>query len=371
MLSTATAHYHLGQHPKPEYDASGHTIHDSSTWRLACRDLECLVIWWDKASDRSTSPPLYLFTISLSPLTYFMLSRPYTPLPAVVYEETFQVLDFESIWEHTSYMKEGPLSTEFCTVPASLTYNSREGFDANVFWSVAVMMHTLGTTGLKSWDEELQTLLAVPTDSPLPFRKPSIPPALPPSTPITPDTYHQIRAHRLREKADWKDEWDGLCRVVEVCKTTGNKAFRAGDYETAVEQYSIAISTCDGRNVSVAPLHVLFANRAAAQLKLKRFEGAAEDAAESVERAPLWAKSHFRLACAFRELGKYEEAIGALHNLLAFEPNNPTAQREVADIQLMMRRKAEGSKGTGDEDAVPSSGDDAEKDDGQKKEAGD
>lgn len=75
---------------------------------------------------------------------------------ASVYEEVFQLVSFEEIAKSTLHMPHGPRSTAYCRVPARFTYNGLEGFDVNMFWSVAIMIHTLGTSGVREWDTQVR-----------------------------------------------------------------------------------------------------------------------------------------------------------------------------------------------------------------------
>jgi hypothetical protein len=47
---------------------------------------------------------------------------------------------------------------KLCNVPASITYNGRDGFDANTFWSAVVLYDAVGTTGVRAWDDVLSKL---------------------------------------------------------------------------------------------------------------------------------------------------------------------------------------------------------------------
>lgn len=78
--------------------------------------------------------------------------------------------------------------------------------------------------------------------------------------------------------------------------------FRAKEYDASIECYTLAIS------FSPRAAH-LYANRAAAYLKVKQFEFAEKDCTSALECNSGFLKGWLRRAHARYELGKYQEAI--------------------------------------------------------------
>jgi len=74
-------------------------------------------------------------------------------------------------------------------------------------------------------------------------------------------------------------------------KEVGNKHFQAGRYNEAVEAFSSAIEL-DPSN------YILYSNRSAAYLNLKKFQNALEDATKVVELKPDFPKVSFLLYCS-------------------------------------------------------------------------
>ena len=70
-------------------------------------------------------------------------------------------------------------------------------------------------------------------------------------------------------------------------KEEGNKYFKDEDYLKAAASYTKAIKA-DPQN------HVLYSNRSAALLKLKKITKALEDAEQCIKLKPDWEKGYFR-----------------------------------------------------------------------------
>ena len=182
---------------------------------------------------------------------------------------------------------------------------------------------------------QFATLFGMPDDVDLPFANPAPTPALPADTPMTPDTYFDLRDDLVASKQKWLDDISSRNSAVEKAKDEGNTAFRAGEFDKAVLAYTRAIDRSGTVNVPIAPLHVLYGNRSAAHLKLSNPEASLGDAAMAVELAPLWSKAHFRVACALKALGRYAEAKAALRTLLESHPENNTALRELKELERL------------------------------------
>jgi tetratricopeptide (TPR) repeat protein len=91
----------------------------------------------------------------------------------------------------------------------------------------------------------------------------------------------------------------------EAIRERGNAAFGAKRFEEAVGLYSEALAL-DSSN------GLLYGNRAAALLQLKRVSEAVADACEMVRLLPTMAKAHFRLGSALSASGQPADAAKAL-----------------------------------------------------------
>ncbi|GAM22202.1 hypothetical protein SAMD00019534_053770 [Acytostelium subglobosum LB1] len=112
---------------------------------------------------------------------------------------------------------------------------------------------------------------------------------------------------------------------AEDLKENGNKAFRNGDYDIALNWYQLAGSVEDVtsemnpgvKKQSIA--HVLFSNKSACHLHLKNYQQALADAEETIKLAPNWPKGYLRKAGALEALGRQEEAQEAKDKMTALE----------------------------------------------------
>ncbi|KAH7952766.1 hypothetical protein HPB49_000960 [Dermacentor silvarum] len=105
-------------------------------------------------------------------------------------------------------------------------------------------------------------------------------------------------------------------------KQEGNDLFKAGDFVGALDKYTKALSIVDSRERAV-----LLNNRAAANLKLRRYEDALKDTSEVLELNPMDVKALFRRSQAYEALGKTDEAFKDARKLLHIDPKNSAVQQ--------------------------------------------
>mmetsp|Transcript_53375 Transcript_53375/g.155570 ORF Transcript_53375/g.155570 Transcript_53375/m.155570 type:complete len:441 (-) Transcript_53375:36-1358(-) len=108
----------------------------------------------------------------------------------------------------------------------------------------------------------------------------------------------------------------GATEEALALKEKGNAAFKASDYDEAIDAYSKALELDQTQ-------HLCFSNRSAAYLKLGCKSGTAEaskadflekalaDADKCVEINPAWAKGYSRQAAVLQELKRWDDAIAA------------------------------------------------------------
>jgi len=112
---------------------------------------------------------------------------------------------------------------------------------------------------------------------------------------------------------------------VERLKTSGNEAFKNGQYDKAEKFYEEAIqmeklSTNDSKKLAV-----LYANSSQVQIKQAKFKEAVLSASTSLKYDPTFKKSLLRRGIAYFEMKDYGRAADDLHTLLKLEPNNTDA----------------------------------------------
>merc|ERR1719461_1455570 len=100
-------------------------------------------------------------------------------------------------------------------------------------------------------------------------------------------------------------------QLVADYKVAGNNLFKVGEYEKAIEQYSLAIEI-DPKNER------LYSNRAAAYISLENWQAAIADAETAIELNPDFAKAFTRLGTALKGAGLWKKAEEAYSKVLSF-----------------------------------------------------
>ncbi|KAH7969281.1 hypothetical protein HPB52_016476 [Rhipicephalus sanguineus] len=112
---------------------------------------------------------------------------------------------------------------------------------------------------------------------------------------------------------------------AQAVKQEGNDLFKAGDFAGALEKYTKALSIVDSGEKAV-----LLNNRAAANLKLHRYEQALKDASEVLELNQSDVKALFRRSQAYEALGKVDEAFKDARKILQIDPKNSAARENAS-----------------------------------------
>ncbi|XP_029718646.1 protein unc-45 homolog B isoform X1 [Aedes albopictus] len=128
-----------------------------------------------------------------------------------------------------------------------------------------------------------------------------------------------------------------------ACKERGNEEFKNGYWDSAVTWYTKAIQLGEKHK----DLPVYYKNRAAAYLKLEKFEQAADDCSKSLDHCPNDPKALFRRFQAYEALQRFEEAYKDLRTIHTYDPNNkmikPHLERLHAIVQERARERAQTS----------------------------
>ncbi|KAJ8384607.1 hypothetical protein AAFF_G00200440 [Aldrovandia affinis] len=115
-------------------------------------------------------------------------------------------------------------------------------------------------------------------------------------------------------------------------KDQGNKALSEGWFEEAVRCYTDAL-TLDPCN------HVLYSNRSAAHAKRGDYESALQDAFNTIQIQPDWAKGYSRKAAALEFLGRFEEAKATYQEGLRHEPANQQLKEGLQNMEAREEEK--------------------------------
>mmetsp|Transcript_35260 Transcript_35260/g.64490 ORF Transcript_35260/g.64490 Transcript_35260/m.64490 type:complete len:211 (+) Transcript_35260:98-730(+) len=118
-----------------------------------------------------------------------------------------------------------------------------------------------------------------------------------------------------------------------TAKARGNDAYRNGQYDKAVEEYSKAIAR-DAKD------HTLFSNRSAAYVSLRKYKEALEDATSCVALKPDWPKGYARKGKAEFELGLLTEAKRSYMKGLEHDPYSEFLIDGKNDVEKVERRRA-------------------------------
>ncbi|KAJ8348177.1 hypothetical protein SKAU_G00267660 [Synaphobranchus kaupii] len=119
---------------------------------------------------------------------------------------------------------------------------------------------------------------------------------------------------------------------VSELKDQGNKALSDGWFEEAVHCYTDAL-TLDPSN------HVLYSNRSAAHAKRGDYESALQDACNTIQIKPDWAKGYSRKAAALEFLGRFEEAKVTYREGLEHEPTNHQLKEGLHNMEARLEEK--------------------------------
>lgn len=135
------------------------------------------------------------------------------------------------------------------------------------------------------------------------------------------------------EDEQFQAEWKRQRALIE--KEKGNRLFKDGRYDEAIESYGIGIE-CDPENP------VLYANRAMAFLRKNMLGAAEEDCNRALEWDPNYVKAYHRRGLARQGLSKKALAAEDFRTVLSLEPNNKEARQHLNKLEKEL------SSGSGD-----------------------
>ncbi|XP_046383764.1 tetratricopeptide repeat protein 1 [Ischnura elegans] len=110
-------------------------------------------------------------------------------------------------------------------------------------------------------------------------------------------------------------------------KSKGNDLFKAGNFVESAESYTLALRTCPLKYSKERA--ILYANRAAAKMKLERYETALEDCTKAVELDQGYIKAWVRKAQIDEKLEKLDEALEDYKKVLLLDPCHKEAGEAV------------------------------------------
>lgn len=125
-------------------------------------------------------------------------------------------------------------------------------------------------------------------------------------------------------------------KAVEF-KEEGNAAFKAGDWTDAIEAYTKAIKFGEQHK----QLATFYKNRAAAYLKLEKFEQVVRDCDKALELEPNEPKALFRRAQAKEQLGQFEEAYRDAVTVWNVDKSDKSVRSFVERLHPIVQKRAE------------------------------
>ena len=247
----------------------------------------------------------------------------------------------------------GPSSPNWCEVQNSMpiVYGDPSAgtvpmgkpmFSANKFWTAVLSWRFIGTTGIRSWDDQLNSMRAA-IMTPL-ERSASLQLlawaklTTDREAALAPDLVEMIAANVPRATCNkvtaelWPRSLDDRIALelmsTDQLKEKGNATFRNRSYAAAVLFYSAAIDRAAEDCEPMAVKRDLLSNRAASHAKVKAFELALQDAESAIELDPSWVKAYVRKADA--QIGLKIDPLPVLQQVLLLDPAHERASDEIS-----------------------------------------
>ena len=130
---------------------------------------------------------------------------------------------------------------------------------------------------------------------------------------------------------------DSMSEQAQSSKEAGSRAWTEGRFLEAIEHFGKAITLSSGdRELQ----KVLYSNRSACYLKLKRNAEALLDANKCLEIDSTWSKGLMRKADALRSLTRYAEAAVIYESLLRASPHDNAIRTKVDEIRQLVNANA-------------------------------
>ncbi|KAL9105021.1 MAG: hypothetical protein Q9163_000118 [Psora crenata] len=136
----------------------------------------------------------------------------------------------------------------------------------------------------------------------------------------------------------WRAPISEFEKTAETLKEEGNLALKTGKLSVAIESYTSALHVSTTFEMS----QTLKLNRSLVNLKLRRYDGALEDAGKLTADAQQSEKGLYRAALSLYELGRFQESHQALASLISHYPHCHTAKKEIIRTEQRLREQEHG-----------------------------
>lgn len=117
-------------------------------------------------------------------------------------------------------------------------------------------------------------------------------------------------------------------------KNLGSAAWSNGQYQKAIDHFTKAISYTNENDLQL----ILYSNRSAAFLKLKKFKEAIEDGDKCIEIDVSWIKGYTRKGDALYASGKLKEALVVYQSGLKKDPNDKTLLEKTEQLNASLSK---------------------------------
>lgn len=124
-------------------------------------------------------------------------------------------------------------------------------------------------------------------------------------------------------------------KKIESQKSAGNDAFTSGRYKEAVDLYSETINL-DSLNDDLNG--TLYCNRAAALMKLNKWEEAISDASKALELKTDYVKALIRRAQCYSQTQQWEEAVRDYERVLSLDRSNRDVSNALRTAKLELKK---------------------------------
>jgi len=124
-------------------------------------------------------------------------------------------------------------------------------------------------------------------------------------------------------------------KLFESKKKEGNDTFSAGHAE---EAYNLYTECLDINPDNDAVNSIIYCNRAAAAMKLKKYEEAVGDCTKTIELDPNYLKAYIRRGSCYMTLEKYEEAVRDYEKAQQLDRENTEVARGLREAKLELKK---------------------------------
>ncbi|CAH1404676.1 unnamed protein product [Nezara viridula] len=147
---------------------------------------------------------------------------------------------------------------------------------------------------------------------------------------------------KTKELAYSEEDFQKLKSEAEVLKVKGNELFKNREYLESAETYTLALRTCP--LLYPKDRAILYANRAAAKIKLELNESAIEDSSKAIELEPSYIKALLRRAQLYESSEKLDEALEDFKKILEYDSSHREAMEACMRLPSMINERNEKMK---------------------------